>query len=162
MELARRWPIKQRTVARKVVGGYSASGPSDILAGRPARNSMISPNWRGLWGGETPATLPADYDDPQVQKAIVLLTDGDNSFTDTIKTAYGTAGDYGGTTTSRNAAGCGFMAPIASDTRTRSKCPSRPNLASRPSNQLVRWFERIHTGTHARHAGSASVTRPGR
>lgn len=42
----------------------------------------ISPNWRGLWGGETPATHPLDYDTPFMEKVVVILTDGHNQFYD--------------------------------------------------------------------------------
>ncbi|TVQ54165.1 MAG: pilus assembly protein [Rhodobacteraceae bacterium] len=40
----------------------------------------ISPEWRGLWGDPTPAHMPLDYDEPLMDKAVVLLTDGDNQF----------------------------------------------------------------------------------
>ncbi len=36
----------------------------------------ISPRWRGLWQGETPADLPYDYDTPDLIKAVVFMTDG--------------------------------------------------------------------------------------
>lgn len=42
----------------------------------------ISPKWRGLWGGSTPGHLPLDYRSPNIQKVVVLLTDGDNRFHD--------------------------------------------------------------------------------
>ncbi len=41
---------------------------------------VVSPNWRGLWnGGANPSELPLDYDEPFMDKVIVLLTDGENS-----------------------------------------------------------------------------------
>jgi Flp pilus assembly protein TadG len=42
----------------------------------------ISPQWRGLWGGETPATHPLDYGTPFMDKVVVILTDGQNQFYD--------------------------------------------------------------------------------
>lgn len=42
----------------------------------------ISPRWRGLWGGETPATHPLDYGTPFMDKVVVILTDGQNQFYD--------------------------------------------------------------------------------
>ncbi|WP_207479770.1 TadE/TadG family type IV pilus assembly protein [Arenibaculum pallidiluteum] len=42
----------------------------------------ISPRWQGLWGGSTPATMPLAYHTPQMDKVIVLLTDGTNQFFD--------------------------------------------------------------------------------
>ncbi len=40
----------------------------------------LSPKWRGLWGGTTPNTLPLDYGTPDMTKAVVLLTDGNNEW----------------------------------------------------------------------------------
>ncbi len=48
----------------------------------------ISPRWRGLWGGDTPASLPLDYDEPDMNKVIILLTDGMNVFNSVDYTAY--------------------------------------------------------------------------
>ena len=50
----------------------------------------ISPRWRGLWPGLEGAwpgpdgtrDMPLDYDEPQMDKAVVLLTDGNNQFYD--------------------------------------------------------------------------------
>ncbi|MGI9494187.1 MAG: pilus assembly protein TadG-related protein [Geminicoccaceae bacterium] len=36
----------------------------------------ISPSWQGRWHGPTPADLPVDYDEPNITKAIVFMTDG--------------------------------------------------------------------------------------
>ncbi len=38
---------------------------------------VISPNWRGMWSG-SPAQLPLDYGDPQMDKVVIILTDGFN------------------------------------------------------------------------------------
>jgi Flp pilus assembly protein TadG len=43
---------------------------------------MLSPNYRGLWGGPTPSTLPVDYNSNGTQKVIVFMTDGRNTFID--------------------------------------------------------------------------------
>ncbi len=37
----------------------------------------LSPQWRGIWNTE--ATLPLDYDEPKMEKAVVLMTDGENT-----------------------------------------------------------------------------------
>jgi Flp pilus assembly protein TadG len=42
----------------------------------------LSPDWRGLWGGDTPGELPLDYDEPLMDKVVVLLTDGVNEWYD--------------------------------------------------------------------------------
>ncbi|MEO1020161.1 MAG: Flp pilus assembly protein TadG, partial [Pseudomonadota bacterium] len=63
----------------------------------------LSPNWRGLWGDGTPATMPLDYNSASSDKVIVMLTDGDNQFYDNPPsgpdgsdvTAYGRLGEFG-------------------------------------------------------------------
>lgn len=42
----------------------------------------LSPRWQGLWGGATPADLPLRYDEPFMDKVIIVLTDGQNQFYD--------------------------------------------------------------------------------
>jgi hypothetical protein len=39
---------------------------------------MLSPRWRGLWGGDTPSDMPLDYHTPLMNKVAVILTDGEN------------------------------------------------------------------------------------
>jgi len=43
---------------------------------------VLSPQWRGLWGGDTPSTMPLDYDEPLMDKVVVMLTDGNNQWYD--------------------------------------------------------------------------------
>jgi Flp pilus assembly protein TadG len=43
---------------------------------------VISPRWRGLWDGDLPDELPLDYDAPNMNKVIILLTDGNNEWYD--------------------------------------------------------------------------------
>ncbi len=71
---------------------------------------VLSPRWRGLWGGATPAERPLDYEDRTTQKVVVLFTDGNNQFYDwpgyysgntgngprgSDYTAYGRLNDFG-------------------------------------------------------------------
>jgi len=50
---------------------------------------MISPKWRGLWGGEMNTNnLPLDYNSPLMNKAIILMTDGDNTISNGKYSAY--------------------------------------------------------------------------
>jgi Flp pilus assembly protein TadG len=55
----------------------------------------LSPLWRGLWGGPTPAGLPLDYGTPDTDKAVVLLTDGTNEWYDYSKPPTGDYTAYG-------------------------------------------------------------------
>lgn len=43
---------------------------------------VLSPRWRGLWGGDTPNTRPLDYDASDTDKVVVMLTDGNNEVYD--------------------------------------------------------------------------------
>ena len=43
---------------------------------------VLSPRWRGLWGGNTPNTRPLDYKTANTDKVAVILTDGDNQVYD--------------------------------------------------------------------------------
>ncbi len=42
----------------------------------------LSPRWRGLWTGDTPPELPLDYNAPDSDKVVILLTDGTNQWYD--------------------------------------------------------------------------------
>jgi hypothetical protein len=39
---------------------------------------VLSPRWRGLWGGDTPSDRPFDYNRADADKIVVMLTDGNN------------------------------------------------------------------------------------
>jgi Flp pilus assembly protein TadG len=43
---------------------------------------VLSPRWRGVWGGVTPNTRPLDYATADTDKVAVVLTDGDNQVYD--------------------------------------------------------------------------------
>ena len=66
---------------------------------------LLSPEWRGLWGGDMDANdLPLEYDEPLSQKAMILMTDGINTMNDNLYTAYGWLDDGNlGTTSSGTA-----------------------------------------------------------
>lgn len=65
---------------------------------------VLSPNWRGMWGGATPATLPMDYHTPLMDKVIVMLTDGVNEWYDYPGYAPGCAGIDNCPSTNQNSA----------------------------------------------------------
>ena len=46
---------------------------------------VLSPRWRGLWGGDTPNTRPLDYDAADTDKVVVMLTDGNNEMLRTMR-----------------------------------------------------------------------------
>ena len=43
---------------------------------------VLSPKWRGRWDGDLPEELPLDYETPNMEKVVVLLTDGNNEWYD--------------------------------------------------------------------------------
>ena len=68
-----------RATVLSVVNGLVQTyrGGTFINLGLQAGWFTISPRWRGLWGS---ATLPLDYHTPNMQKVIVLMTDGNNEW----------------------------------------------------------------------------------
>ena len=79
---------------------------------------LLSPKWRGVWGGDMDAnSLPLDYDEPLSQKAMILMTDGLNTMYSNSYTAYGLLGDgHLGTTSSQSIAGATL------NTKTKAVC----------------------------------------
>jgi Flp pilus assembly protein TadG len=50
---------------------------------------MLSPRWRGLWGGEMDEKdLPLDYNTPKMNKAAIIMTDGENTIDNSSHGAY--------------------------------------------------------------------------
>jgi Flp pilus assembly protein TadG len=66
---------------------------------------MLSPRWRGLWGGAMDSNnLPLDYNTPHMHKVAIILTDGDNTISSSVRGAYGYLSDgVLGTTNSNQA-----------------------------------------------------------
>ncbi|WP_169738471.1 TadE/TadG family type IV pilus assembly protein [Afifella pfennigii] len=90
---------------------------------------MLSPNWRGLWGGEMDTNnLPLDYNNDLMDKAAIIMTDGDNTMPGRMAddvwtyTAYGTLPEGRLGTTNGNAAE-GEM-----DDRLEEVCTSMKNV----------------------------------
>jgi Flp pilus assembly protein TadG len=50
---------------------------------------LISPRWRGYWGGDMNTNnLPLNYNAPLMSKAVILMTDGANTTNSSVRTAY--------------------------------------------------------------------------
>ena len=80
------------------INAMNATGNTHIDLGLAWGWRLISPKWRGLWGGEmNSSNLPLDYNTPLMNKAIILMTDGDNTIADNYYSAYSypTAGQLG-------------------------------------------------------------------
>ena len=72
------------------IGGMQAVGYTHINLGAAWGWRMLSPRWRGLWGGEmNTQNLPLDYNTQNMNKAVIIMTDGDNTMSNNSHTAYG-------------------------------------------------------------------------
>ena len=76
------------------VNGMVAAGNTHISEGAIWGWRMISPRWRGLWGGSMAASsLPLDYNTQNMNKAVIIMTDGDNTIDNDNRGAYGYLSD---------------------------------------------------------------------
>ena len=67
-----------------VAGGNTHVGLGAVWGWR-----LLSPNWRNVWGGTMDTNnLPLDYNTPLMSKAVIIMTDGENTMNDTDRTAY--------------------------------------------------------------------------
>ena len=66
---------------------------------------MLSPKWRGVWRGDMDTyKLPLDYNTPHMSKAAVIMTDGENTMSSSVYSAYGWLSEGKlGSSNSRNA-----------------------------------------------------------
>jgi Flp pilus assembly protein TadG len=71
------------------INSMQAVGNTHINLGTVWGWRMLSPRWRGLWGGEMDtAGLPLDYNAPKMIKAAIIMTDGTNTMSNSVHTAY--------------------------------------------------------------------------
>jgi len=71
------------------IGNMQATGDTLIDLGLAWGGRMISPSWRGQWGGTMDTNhLPMDYGAANMKKAVILLTDGYNNITPNYYGAY--------------------------------------------------------------------------
>jgi len=99
------------------IASMEAVGNTIIPLGLQWGWRMLSPEWRGEWGGTMNANdLPLDYNTPTMNKVIILMTDGDNDFPSSLYTAYDRLGDGALGTTSKATADTNL------DTRVSTLC----------------------------------------
>lgn len=71
------------------INAMTAQGNTVINQGMHWGWNMISPRWRGQWGGTMNSNnLPLDYGTKGMNKAIVLLTDGENTIDNSSHGSY--------------------------------------------------------------------------
>lgn len=80
----------QRATLNTAIDALSAVGGTHIPTGAVWGWRMISPLWRGSWGGSMNTNnLPLDYNSDLMLKAMILMTDGQNTMYDFADGAYG-------------------------------------------------------------------------
>ncbi len=87
------------------INSMVAVGNTHVNYGADWAWRMLSPKWRGLWGGTMNANdLPLEYGTENMQKVVVLLTDGQNTMSNGTRTGYWYLSDGKLGTTSSSAA----------------------------------------------------------
>jgi Flp pilus assembly protein TadG len=85
--------LRMTNVKADILGSLNtmqAVGNTHVNVGAVWGWRMLSPRWRGLWGGTMDAnSLPLDYGTPHMSKAVVIMTDGENTMSSTVRSAYG-------------------------------------------------------------------------
>ena len=79
-----------QTTILNAINAMQPNGDTLIDLGLAWGWRMLSPRWQGLWGGEMNANgLPLAYGSANMNKAVILLTDGYNTIDNTDHGAYG-------------------------------------------------------------------------
>ncbi len=87
-EVTRLTPTKATVI--NAIAAMKAVGNTHINYGAVWGWRLLSPKWRGVWGGDmTTYKLPLDYATPHMNKAAVIMTDGENTMSSSVYTAYG-------------------------------------------------------------------------
>jgi len=81
-------PVKSKLVT--AIKSMKAVGNTHVNYGAVWGWRMLSPKWQGLWGGDMDSyNLPLAYNTRHMNKAAVIMTDGENTMTSSVYTAYG-------------------------------------------------------------------------
>jgi len=71
------------------ISTLTEAGNTHVVLGMAWAWRMLSPNWRGIWGGSMDTdSLPQDYNTPLMSKVVILMTDGDNTISNGSRGAY--------------------------------------------------------------------------
>lgn len=95
-----------KSTVKSAISSMSAAGNTHINLGAVWGWRALSPSWRGYWGSLSweGVTVPLAYDTDKMEKVVVLMTDGDNTMSSLIYTAYQYLKDKKLGTTSASAA----------------------------------------------------------
>lgn len=81
--------VAEKSTVSTAINAMEARGNTLINTGMVWGWRMLSPRWRGLWGGEMDTNeLPLDYNTPLMYKVVILMTDGDNTIDNSSHSAY--------------------------------------------------------------------------
>lgn len=81
--------VAEKSTVSAAVNAMTAVGNTHINLGAAWGWRLLSPRWRGLWGGQMNAEgLPLDYNSPLMYKVMVLMSDGDNVISNSTRGAY--------------------------------------------------------------------------
>lgn len=81
---------KYKTTITNGINSMQAVGNTHIVLGAAWGWRMLSPQWRGIWGGEMNTdNLPLDYNTPLMDKVMIIMTDGANTISNSVRGAYG-------------------------------------------------------------------------
>ncbi|MEH6494198.1 MAG: pilus assembly protein TadG-related protein [Pseudomonas marincola] len=100
----------------------------------------LSPRWRGLWAGSD-ATLPKDYDEPLIDKAVIMMTDGQNTIFSHGGTNYFDYNSY--SRHAKNAWGRHVSSAGSTDTYTNPDGRLRYNSSSYYRNKVDAKFSQV-------------------
>lgn len=94
-----------KTTLTTAINAMTANGNTHINVGAVWGWRLISPRWRNLWGGTMDTnSLPLNYNTKNMNKAVVIMTDGENTHGNSSRTAYWYLSDGKlGTTNATNA-----------------------------------------------------------
>jgi Flp pilus assembly protein TadG len=71
------------------INALVARGNTHVSEGAAWGYRLLSPNWRGLWGGSMNTNeLPLNYNTPLMVKAAVIMTDGENTISNSVDGSY--------------------------------------------------------------------------
>lgn len=78
-----------KTTILNGINAMTAAGNTHTNLGAVWGWRMLSPNWRGYWGGDMNTNnLPLNYNTALMTKVLILLTDGENTHSNSVRTAY--------------------------------------------------------------------------
>ena len=66
----------EKSTIKNTINSMSSGGYTRVDVGAAWAYRMVSPNWRGLWGDPD---LPLDYNTALMDKAVIIMTDGENN-----------------------------------------------------------------------------------